>query len=172
MYEMSVIGLALPSQAIVKPFIGNLFETSREKGLRATEFFRFFLSFYILGVLVIWRIVQLKSLNKIFTIEMILQLGTDLTIFAFVITIFALCIILSDKTTQELLDSTEYIDFVMKGYYFHLIFILEGFLFLIMMLKMLYIFSIHKGMKIATISFGLAVRQLLAYSVLVFPVLC
>lgn len=172
MYETSVIGLALPARAIAKPFIPNIFETSREKGLRTAEFLRFFLVFYIFAIIIVKRIVQLKSLSKIFKIEMLIHLGSDMFIVCITITIFALCIQLSSSSTQDLLDSEQYVDYVQKAYLFHLIFILEGYLFLVLLIKLIYIVSVSRAMKIAILSFGLAIKQLLAYALLIFPIIC
>jgi len=49
LYEISVLGLVNPSRETIKPFKPNIFETSREKGLRAAEFMRLFLIVYIIG---------------------------------------------------------------------------------------------------------------------------
>jgi len=51
------------------------------------------------------KIVQLQSLSKIFSVNMLLQLGSDLALVVILIVIFAFVYVLSDKSTQECLDS-------------------------------------------------------------------
>lgn len=171
LYEFSTMGLVIPSHGIVRPFKPNIFETGSEKGLRAADFLRFFLSIYILAVLFVKRIFQMKSLSKLFTIKMVVQLASDLLVVALVITIFSLAIVLSDESTQKVLDSKEYVDFVQKGYWFSVIFILESYLFLVILLKIVFITSVFKTMKIISMSFGIAMKQLLAYALIMFPIL-
>lgn len=101
LYELSVIGLVNPTYALIRPFKPNILETSEEKGLWATEFLRLFLIIYILGILIIKRVVQMKSLSKIFSADVIMQLLTDLMIISFAVTIFALVLILSSDSTQK-----------------------------------------------------------------------
>lgn len=163
LFEISVLGLVNPTRANVKPFKPNILETGEEKGLMVAEYLRLLLLIYIIGACIVMKIVQLQSLSKIFNAYMIMQLGTDLAIVILVIIIFAFVYVLSDESTQKCLDSEKYIDFVYKAYLYTQIFILESFLFVIIILKMIYVLSIVRTIRIISLSFALAMRQLLAY---------
>ena len=101
LYEISVVGLVNPSYAIIKPFQPNLLETTSEKLLWGVEFLRLFCVIYIFIILIIQRVVKVKSLSKLFSIEIVISLLIDLAIVSFSITIFILVLILSSKSTQE-----------------------------------------------------------------------
>ena len=174
LYEISVLGLVNPTRATVRPFKPNLLETGREIGLYVAEFMRLFLLIYIIGACIIVKIVQLQSLSKIFSINMLLQLGSDLALVIISIIIFAFVQVLSDKSTQELLDTdytVEYIYYVTKGNIYSQIFILEALLFVLTMLKLIYVLSIVRTIRIISLSFELAMRHLISYGIVFMPIL-
>jgi hypothetical protein len=171
LFETSVIGLVNPTYAIIRPFRPDILETGGEQGLWATEFLRLFLIIYILCILIIKRVVQMKSLSKIFSVDVILQLLSDLMIISFAITIFIIVLILSSKTSQDCLSSTTYIDFVQKSYWYSVIFVLESYLLLVIVVKLLGILTVVESLTIIKISYGTAIKQLLSYAFIIFPVL-
>ena len=171
LFEFSKLGLISPSATITKTFIPNLFETSDEQGLRAVEFLRLFLTIYIITFWIVIKIVQLPSINRIFSIEMMLHLGSDITIVSLIISIFAIVIALSSDTTQTLVDASDYTDFAYKSYLYKLIFILESYLLNIILLKLLQSLSVFQIVRIVILSIGLSLRMMIAYTIIFFPIL-
>lgn len=171
MYEFSVVGLVNPSFMIVRPFRPNILETSHEEGLWATEFFRLFLTVYILAVLVVKRVIQMKSLTKLFSFDVLYTLISDIAIVALSVTIFALVLVLSSKSTQSCIDNTTFTDFVLKAYWYNVIFILESFLLFFIVSKLLAIFAVSQNLTVIRMSFNIAIKQLISYAIIIFPIL-
>ena len=171
LFEFSKMGLISPSSSITKIFIPNIFETSEEQGLRAVEFLRLFLSIYLVVFWIVVKIVQLPSINRIFSIEMILHLGWDIAIVWFIISIFAIVIVMWADSTQTLVNAKTYTDFTYIAYLYKLIFILESYLLNLILLKLLQSFSVFKIVRIVILSIGLSLRMMVAYTIIFFPIL-
>ena len=169
-YEISVVGLVNPTHAIIKPFKPNILETGREKGLWAAEYLRLVGCLYIFAILIIRKIVKVKSLAKLFDINIIIDLILDLSIVSYSITIFILVFILGDKSTQECIDAVDFTDFVQKAYWYNVIFILESFLLLFIVIKFLQL-NVSRSLNVQLKSFTNSIKVLISYSVIIFPVL-
>lgn len=170
LYELSVMGLVNPSYSLIRPFKPNLLENSKERGLWAAEFLRLFGTLYIFVVLIVQKVVKMKSLTKLFSLEIMLSIMIDLAIVVFCITIFILTLILSSDDTQALVDANVYTDFVEKAYWYNLIFLLESFLLLFIIVKFLQQ-NISTSLTIQLMAFANSLKILLSYSILIFPIL-
>jgi len=126
-----------PAWIVSREFNPNIYETSKEKGLRATEFFRFFLSFYLIiwSIIIQFKLWKKENLKKLLTYRVAFKVWIDLLFFIVVFSNMIVAVVLSNQSTQEILDSEDYIDLIDKSFLYKMIRILEGFILLLVILK-------------------------------------
>jgi len=106
----------------------------------------------------------------LFDLTIIIDLVLDLAIVAFCITIFILVLILSNKPTQDCIDAVEFTDFIEKAYWYNVIFILESFLLLFIVIKFLQQ-NVSRSLNVQLKSFANSIKVLISYAIIVFPIL-
>ena len=167
--ELSNTGLVSPTHINVRSFRANVFQTSEEKGVRATEIFRlltiFYIAFFQIGV----KIYRLSSWKLVFLFKNFLKLIIDSLIIITILTNFVLIHLASDETPDEILNSSKYIDMVYKGVLYDQIFILESIILFLLVLKILHVMTIVKSVRIISKSISYAFKQVLTYMLIILP---
>ena len=167
--EFGNTGLVSPTHVHSRAYKAYVFETSEEKGVRAAEFFRFFCIFYISYFLIFLKHYKMKNWRKIIQYKYLEKLVVDILIVCFVFINFILIHVASDKTTDEILNSSEYIDLVHKGVLYDNIFILESILLFLLVLKILNVLTIIKSVRIIVKSISFAFKQVMTYMLIIMP---
>ena len=185
LFEFSNTGLVTPNHINVRTFKAYVFGTASERGVRTAEFFRLFCIFYIGYFLVflkfykIYRCYKTKStyknsgktniLSMIFDFKLVLELVIDISIMCLVFITFVMVHVASDKTSDEIINSNEYVDLVYKGELYDNVYILEGITQFLLVLKVLHVLTLIKLIRIIHKTTTLAFKQILTYMVIILP---
>ena len=169
-YSSSVIS---PSYILSRNFDANLRETSGEKSIWALEFLRFFLSFYVLSCCIVIRnkLWKLISWKKFARLKNLIKIIVDICIVSLIFTNFVLVIVLSVDSTNKMVNTTTYIDMVEKSTLYKVITILDAFLIMLLVIKILHILTIIKSIRIIVKTINLVLKQVFIYTFIIFPML-
>jgi hypothetical protein len=165
--------MIFPSTIVSRTFDANLVESSSEQGVWASEFLRFFLSFYVLVACLIMRnkVWSLESLKKLLRLKYLQKVVIDSFIFLLIFCNFVMVLVLSNTSTQKLIDSDTYVDMIQKSSIYKAIVIIDSILILLLTFKIIHVFTIIKAVRVIVKTINLAFKQVLTYTIIIFPLL-
>lgn len=88
-----------------------------------------------------------------------------------IFTNFILVIVLSNKSTENLINSSSFVDLIEKSSIFKSIAIIDSILILLLSFKLAHIFTIIKAVRVVVKTINLAFKQVLTYAIIILPML-
>lgn len=113
-----------------------------------------------------WR---LKNLKRIIRIKTLTKILLDVGIFCLIFSNLILTNVLSSQSTQDIIDSKEYVDLIEKSLQYKWVFILEAVLVLLIIVKIIHVLTIIKAIRVIVKTIRLAFYQVLTYAFIILP---